>query len=147
MIALERVLVAALIVAGASSCITFQWNRSREHRDFDRATLESLPKSGVGLDRCLSAMGAPTYVWENEVHGLVLAWSWSDDRTFSGTVSIPVYRSQSASLQYADVRDRQHGVVAWFDENWQLEDWREGYLNELVTQARRPATLDEIDAP
>jgi len=145
--ALGSAALATLVGLTTTACINLEWSRTRVRQEVDRAALASLPRSGIGLDRCLDVLGAPTYVWENRVHGLIVAWSWQNEREFGVSLSVPIYRSQSASVQYTDTDFKEKGLVAWFDDDWRLEDWREGYLSELVARNQRPATIDQIEAP
>ena len=138
-------ILLAMIVAGSLSCLSGDWRRTRSFQPIDRATLDELPRAGVGLDQCLERLGAPTFAREHKVHGLVLAWAWGEQRQLGATLSVPI-ESQSASFQFNDIRVDQQGVVLWFDSEWVLEDWREGFLHELVAQRAPPATIDEIES-
>lgn len=137
-----------LLLAGlTSSCLTGNWNRTTFQQVVEPDVLEALPPSGVELATCLDLLGAPTLVFENEVHGLILAYLWQKDRQFGFTLSVPVTDSESVSFSYTDGLNKATGIVLWFDDDWILEEWRQGQISNLLgAEPPRPATLQDIEA-
>lgn len=140
-----RAALLALACGGLASCIGFSWQRTVVHRPIAPESLADLPRSGVPLAECLERLGAPTYVQEHRVHGLVLAWSWVHDRNLGASVSVPLSRWQNASFSYTNIRSKERGYVLWFDEELVLEDWREGFLRQLLHRPP-PASPDDLEA-
>ena len=145
-----RVLVAAvslgLLGSLLGSCASGRWERARAQGEIGADRLAQLPPSGIGLDRCLAILGAPTFVWEHRVHGLVCVWTWSDARGLSAKISGTSENwTRALSFSYADDRLEQEGLVLWFDDDWVLESWRTGYLRDLTGEPPRPATVEEIE--
>ena len=141
-----RLLLAPLLLTcGATSCLSVDWIRRMENQPIPDEVRDALPTGGIDLTEVLARLGAPTHVWEYRVHGLVLAWAATNNRTLGGRISVPVTENQSLSFSYDDIRSRQKGLVLWFDENWELVRWREGYLRDLVGTPPPPATIEAIE--
>lgn len=140
-------LAAVLLLAPLlGSCASGRWDRSRSQSQIREDRLAQLPPSGVGLDRCLEILGAPNYVWEHRVHGLICVWAWSDARGLSAKVSGTSQNwTRALSFSYTDARLEAEGLVLWFDDDWVLEGWRTGYLRDLTGEPPRPATVEEIE--
>lgn len=132
--------LAPLIALGASSCVSFRWDRASVNSPVGDEVLAGLRPGASTLAECLDALGAPVLVWE-EPRGAALAWGWSYSVTRAVSVSVPVARGASVSASYDDVARDLHGVVLFFDEAWTLRDVRRGYLEALrrTERARPPA--------
>lgn len=130
--------LALLLASTLSSCASFTWRRYIVQQALPQEVLETLPQSGLELQQCLDLLGAPTVVREYEEEGLVLAWSWIRQRDLAASVSVPVTDYQSASFSYTDIRNKENGVVLWFDAQRRLTDWRSGNVDQLIDRRPRP---------
>jgi len=129
-----------------SSCISANFIRSVQNSSNLELAENELPQSGVGLDGCLDLLGAPTWVFEYEIDGLLLVYAWDHVKQWNINLSVPATDSSSGSFNYASIRKNQRGLVLWLDSDWQLEKWEHGYVNTLIGGEPRPATLEQIEA-
>jgi hypothetical protein len=143
-----RALALALALL-SSGCIRLEWNRDTRFAPVPPATLARLQPERSGLTECLAELGAPLWVAEH-VHegraGAVLAFGWFDERDLGLRVSVPLYRSLSASFDYNQIDQRLRGAVFFFDADWRLLTWREGLLRDLTRELRRPPQPVEEEA-
>lgn len=91
------------------------------------------------LSACLGELGAPLQVYENG-EGAVLAWGWSEDRTWGLTLSLPL-GSQRASFTYQRGTTGLEGLVLIFDEAWLLTSIQEGQLSDVLPPSQTRARL------
>ena len=77
--------LGVLLTLTCSSCLSFTYTRTLRNEPVELVAEESPLAQGASLASCLDRLGAPTYVFEDKVHGLMLVWSWTRDRTRSKT--------------------------------------------------------------
>jgi len=138
---LPAVLAVLASTGGLAGCVNVQWARADRDLPVDRRAFESLEPGHDDLSTCLERLGAPLYVLE-QADGAALAFGWTHSRTRGLGVSVPVYRSASASVDLEKVDKELEGVVLFFDGDWILRLARRGKLAEIV---RRPPAL--LEAP
>ena len=139
---------ARLTIAAAAfvlaSCIQFNWRRESRHAPIDPSSFEELEEEGVDLTRCLQLFGAPLWVREQEGgKGAMLAYGWLENKDLGLTVSVPLYRGYSGSVDLDKIDSRMRGLVLFFDESWNLRSWRVGLLRDLTREAQRPSYVEE----
>ena len=138
-------LLLPLIALLGSSCVSVNWTRELADHEIPKAVTEKLPPAGADLTRCLTLLGAPNFVHEHRVHGLVLIYAWQRDRGRGISVSIPV-GDFSPSISYSDAHLRGKGVVLWFDHDLILTDWRRGNLAEILSsEPPPPSSIEDIE--
>jgi hypothetical protein len=122
--------------------LSANWNRSVKLEALAEPALESLEVGSSDLADCLSALGAPTRVWEVD-GGAALAWHWVDRSDWGVTLSVPTGDAVSANLSYGTFDTDARGAVLFFDEAWGLTALRRGQIAELLSgDRRRPAFVD-----
>lgn len=135
------------LTLGSSACISGTYGRNHRNQPLlERAQAEP-PQSGWRLDQCLESLGAPSGVFEYQVHGLLLVYAWDHQRQWIANFSIPAGDSASASFNVSNLRRNQEGLVLWLDANWELMKWEHGYVRSLIGDEPRPATLEQLEAP
>ncbi|NOT29345.1 MAG: hypothetical protein HOP15_02720 [Planctomycetes bacterium] len=137
------VALTSLLAAG---CLQASWVRESRFAPVPRAALNGFEAGRTDLDDCLSALGAPLWVWEHAEGGepgAALAYGWFDERNFGLRASVPVAERVSVSFDYGQIDQRMQGVVLFFDEGWRLRSWRTGLLRDLSREARRPPAFVE----
>ena len=130
-----KLAAAILLVCLTAGCIRFQWTRDRGLEPLPLDQLETMEAGSVTVRDCLATFGAPLDVWQYRVEGVALAYGYADTRNLGGTVAVPVNQYARPSFTYGDVAARQYGVVFFFDREWRLESFSEGYLHELLERA------------
>jgi hypothetical protein len=129
--------------------VRFVWNRELRYEPLPAGALARLEPGRADLGACLAELGAPLWVREQPHEGragAMLAYGWFDERNRGLRVSIPVYRSFSASFDYNQIDQRMRGAVLFFDADWKLVAWREGLLRDLTQELGPPPQLVEEDA-
>ena len=142
-------LTVVLLALLAASCVQFSWERNSRYGPVSSAALAALRPGESDLTQCLSAFGAPLWVWEDVEggrSGAALAWGWVGERDLGVRVSVPVSHGLAASVDYDRIDRRMKGVVLFFDEGWTLVRWRTGMLRDLSHEVRRPPAALEEDA-
>ena len=134
------------LTLGSSACISGTYGRNHRNQPLLEQAQAELPQSGLGLDQCLATLGAPSGVFEHQVHGLLLVYAWDHQRQWIANFSIPAGDSASASFNVSNLRRNQEGLVLWLDANWELVEWKHGYVRSLIGDEPRPATLEQIEA-
>ena len=134
-------LLAVSLVPLASGCLSVTWRRDARFGEPPEGALASLRPGESDLGACLARLGAPLEVWEIP-DGVALAYGWERERNLGVTLSVPIDRGLSASLNVAAERARLRGVVLFFDADDRLSLLRTGRLAELLPP-RRPASVDE----
>jgi len=143
----RRLLTPLLALAAflGTGCVTADWTTEFAGQEIPESVTRELPQAGVDLAHCLELLGAPDFVQENRVHGLVLIYAWQRDRGRGVSVSVPV-GDFSPSISYSDAFLRGKGVVLWFDEDYVLTDWRRGNLAEILsTTPPPPSSIEDIE--
>lgn len=126
-------------LACAPGCVSFSWTREARDAPIDPAALARLEPGSTDLDACLSAFGAPLWVWEeHEGSGAVLAYGGFDARDLGFRANVPLSRGVSPYVDYHHVDQRLRGLVLFFDDDWKLRAWRVGLLSDLTRDLRRP---------
>jgi len=139
---LRNTLLASLAACTLSSCLSANFNRSKELEALAEPALETLEIGESGLAACLDALGAPTRVWEVD-GGAALAWYWVDRSDWGVTFSVPAGDAVSANLSYGDFAVDAEGAVLFFDQEWQLAALRRGQIAELLKEERRRPAIVE----
>ena len=140
---LARLTVAAAAL-GLAGCVQFNWRRESRYAPVDPSAFEELDEEGVDLTRCLALFGAPLWVREDAGgKGAMLAYGWLENRDLGLTVSVPLYRGYSGSIDLDKLDSRMKGLVLFFDESWNLRSWHVGLLRDLTREEPRPAFIDE----
>jgi hypothetical protein len=134
-------LLAALVAWGTSACLSVSWRRDARFGRLPEGALASMEPGETDLGTCLARLGAPLEVWE-VLDGMALAYGWERERNVGLTLSVPIDRGLSASLNVANERARLRGVVLFFDAADRLTVVRSGRLAELLPP-RRSAAVDE----
>ena len=137
------------LLALCPGCTRFTWGHVSRFEPIEPAAVARLEAHQTELGQCLSAFGAPLWVWEqaeNGKTGAVLAYGWFDERDFGGRVTVPVTRGFSAYFDYEQIDQRMRGLVLFFDAAWRLTTWRVGFLRDLTRAVRRPpaALAEEV---
>ena len=146
---LRAALLLPLWLALGTGCLQAGWRHDSRYEPIPKAALGALEARRTELDECLRLFGAPLWVWEHDQggeHGAVLAWGWFDERDFGLQFSLPLSDYASVSFDYANVDQRMHGLVLFFDQDWRLTLWRTGLLRDLTREAARPPAALEEDA-
>ena len=145
---MSRRLLTPLVVLATflgTGCVTVDWTTEFVGREIPESVTEELPPAGVDLTRCLELLGAPNFVQENRVHGLVLIYAWRRDRGRGLSVSVPI-GDFSPSVSYSDAFLRGKGIVLWFDRDYVLTDWRRGTLAEILSSKQPPpSSIEDIE--
>ncbi len=126
----------ALVLVSAG-CLSVAWTRETENGPPPQHALAELELERSDLDDALAVLGAPVAAWEWTDGGIALAWGWSREKNLGLSLSVPLYKSASASFNYDDVRAKLLGVVLFFDESDRLVQLREGLLGELRAASER----------
>jgi len=134
------------LALGSSACISGNYTRNLQNRPLLEYAEAQLPQSGVGLDECLETLGAPSGVFEHKIHGLLLIYAWDHQRQWTASFSVPTGESASPSFNVSNLRRNQEGIVLWLDADWELVEWKHGYVRTLIGDDPRPATLAQIEA-
>ena len=142
-----RLLAAFVTLATWSAgCVSGGWGRTMRYAPVDEGALGALEPGKTDLAQCLSAFGAPLWVWEQPApggDGAALAYGWYKERGFGVRVSVPFGEHYSGSFDYDQADRRMKGLVLFFDQDWKLLSWRTGLLRDLVDAERRPTSIDE----
>ncbi len=134
------VLVGLAMVLVSTGCLNVSWQRETVNGPPPPEALLEVQPERSDLHDALAALGAPVAAWEWTDGGIALAWGWSREKNLGFSLSIPFYRSASASLNYADARAKLRGVVLFFDEHDRLVQRREGLLGELRAASERASS-------
>jgi len=134
-----------------SGCVGFHWERDTRFERVPQELCDRLHPGSSQLDECLAILGAPLWVWETAesgAPGAVLAYGWfrADDRLFR--VSFPLTQHAKGNFDYKLVDGSLHGLVLFFDEQWTLQRWRRGRLEDITADIEgagrlRPANTDK----
>ena len=146
MTASTKMFVSLALGLTASACVSGNYTRNIQNLPALERAQSELPQSGIGLERCLEVMGAPNWIFEHQVHGLLLVYAWDHQSQWTASFSVPAGDSASASFSVSNLKRNQQGVVLWLDANWELTEWKHGYLHTLVGSDLRPATLDQLES-
>jgi hypothetical protein len=125
----------------SSSCVQVSWERHELNTAFEEGVEQQLAVGEVGLQDCLSQLGAPLMVWELNDADYALAYGWDQKRQYGISFSVPVANTGgSASLNYDDLASKLYGVVLIFDAEDRLVRKRRGLLRDLAPDEdrRRP---------
>ena len=132
-------LFTGLLALACGSCISVSWQRASQSVVVD-PSWRDLRIGETELATALERLGAPLFVYEDQVHGVVLVWGRTllDQNGFN--FSVPVSDNASASLDYSEGQAALRGVLLLFDADWRLSLIREGYLRDLTAgRELRPA--------
>lgn len=128
---IARAWAAGLCALACAGCISLSWERASVARPTDESWRE-LEIGSADLTQVLAQLGAPLYVYENEVHGLAVVWGRDVVQDKGINVSVPVSDNSSANFNYSQGEDGLLGVLMLFDADWHLSLVREGYLRDLT---------------
>ncbi len=134
---------AAALLLVNTGCLRLSLEREKLGRPLAQELHHELLVEEVDLHDCLTALGAPVYVWEVNGGEYGLAYGWNRDLAWSFNISVPLTRGASASFDFESLDQRLNGVVLIFDAQDRLLHKRTGFLSEILTEAqrRRPALL------
>ena len=137
------------LAATLTGCVSATFGRTNRDQPVPLARTAELQSGATGLAQCLTAFGAPRWVWEHRVHGgdgAVLVWGWLDESDLGLSLSLPLSEQSSVNFDYRQLDARTKGLVLFFDERWVLSDWRAGLLLELTRDLRLRPTIPAEDA-
>lgn len=140
-------LAAALACTLAAGCLQLRFEHTSVNVPLSHERIAVLEPGVANLATCLAGLGAPVLAWEYDGDGMALAWGWRDDSQEGFRVSIPVADQLSANLELESTRLDLKGFVLFFGPDLVLVQVREGYLRDLVPVQKRPAPIEDLDAP
>lgn len=146
---MRAALVLCVLVLGGSGCVRLSWTRVSRDAPIPSGRLAQLEPGRADLAQCLAELGAPLWVCEYAEDGrasAALAYGWYDQRDLGLRVSVPLYRSFTASFDYDTIDQRLRGAVLFFDADWTLVARREGLLRDLTQELRPRPQPPEEDA-
>jgi len=117
---LIRAAALASVVALATSCVQFDWERVHVGRPLDAGAVERVLTERPDLAGALAELGAPNRVRRLESRvdrpeGTELLWVWRRGRGFSLTGSVPIEQGGNASLEVSNGRTQLDGLRLVFD--------------------------------
>jgi len=140
-----RLALLATLLGLGTSCVNFDWMRDTSDKVITEAVTDGLAGENVELAHCLELLGAPHFVQEHRVHGLVLIYAWQRDRDLGLSVSVSI-GDWNPSISYTDAYLRGKGLVLWFDEGYVLEKWQRGNLAEILSaKPPPPSSIEDIE--
>ena len=124
--------------------------RGLRHAPPDPEAVARLEPGTTTLDTALEELGAPLWVWEYpdaDGAGAALAYGWYQSRDRGVRGRAPTNTAVSPSFSFNRIDSRMKGLVLFFDQDWNLDYWREGLLVDLTADLgdRRPAYLGPDD--
>lgn len=126
-----RALAAVLLALVSGACVSVSWTRSTNAVALDPGWVELEPGTAT-LEDALAVLGAPLYVHEYEVNGLLVAWGRYREDVKGIRVTIPLQDSgPSPDVDYRAGSSGLRGVMMVFDPQYRLVSVREGLLIDL----------------
>ncbi len=130
----------------ATSCVQFTYLGAYYDQPVEDAAFAGLVPGESSLQDCLDALGAPHVVQEYRVHGMSMAWGWTDEVGWGADVSYGFDESPlAASFSWDSVDRFVAGLVLFFDAELKLETVRRGSLADILPQRRPPASIEDIE--
>lgn len=144
-----RALVILPLAFAASGCVSGDYERFDIETPPRREVIDGLVVGQSELGQCLAGFGAPLFVRELGT-GAAMAWGARRDHGWNISASVPVGKGFNANLRYTTERVALRGIVCFFDADWKLVEFKEGWLEELLPidaedGPARPQDVDLID--
>lgn len=137
---------SVLLALVCASCISGNYVRFDVEVPPDPVAIAKLVPGQSTLGECLDGLGAPLVVRELGT-GAVLAWGARRDVGWNISANIPVGRVGNANFRYSQQRDSLKGVVLFFDADWTLVRFEEGWLGKILPNAKpRPQEIPVNDS-
>ncbi len=135
-----RALAVLLCVSLGSACINVDWTRNSRYHPVPETLEPELVVGESNLDDCLAQLGAPLWVLEHPIKGrdgALLAWGWYISSDLGMKVTYTFDRFVSSSVDYQRTDADMEGLVAIFDEEWNLVELKRGLLRDLASEFSR----------
>jgi hypothetical protein len=115
---------AALLGSAFPSCTGLRFHSLRAGLEPDLRAARALEPGASTLAQCLTTLGAPQDVEEDESAGggRVLTWAWEDVGGWGFYFSLPLSEYLSASLNYDAAQRGPQRLRLVFDERWVLRE-------------------------
>jgi hypothetical protein len=134
----------ALLAVG---CVQLQYTHAHIGEPLPVGIEDALPIGEATVQQALDLLGAPTYVYGDDVQGISLAWTWRHTEGWGISLSYSISELFNLSGSYDDDGTETWGVFLTFDRELRLREARRALLSDvaaasIVARSRTPAGAD-----